>query len=141
MKIRDITLKDIRDGKNWRLVPETNDWFELPLEEWGPIGEASDFSPTDQIVYSGITVYEDGNVRAIVCVREVQYLDYGGDYCEFVDGEWRQVGLVPNPNVPDSEEFIANPLESDPSFDSDWDYRGHHRENFRRHISKLVDDA
>ena len=76
MKIRDITIWNIRAGKNWRLTrPNDDGWLDLRMEEWGPIVEVTEFLPNDQIVYSGITVYPDGRVKPIVCIREVRYLD------------------------------------------------------------------
>lgn len=143
MKIRDITVRDIREGKNWRfLVPDDGNYVDLPMEEWGPIQEAKEFVPQDHVLYSGITVYRDGRVKPIVCLKEVQYLDYGGDYCEYVNGGWQQLGLRPNPNVQPSDTYIANPLEIDPSFDApDHDFRKAHRDGFWRHVAKLATDA
>lgn len=139
MKIRDITIADIRAGKNWRLSDiDLQECLDLPMEEWGPLVEALRFEPSDCVVYSGLVAYASGRVKPIVCVREVQYLDYGGDYCEFVQGKWRQVGLVPNPNAEVGREYIANPLANDPSFDAlDHDYREYHRRGFSNHNSSL----
>lgn len=143
MKIRDITLRDICLGKNWRFLPPDDDaWLDKPMEEWGPIEEAAEFLPEDQIVYSGITVYESGRVAPIVCIREVQYPDFGGDYCEFANDRWRQLGLEPNPDAEHGETFFANPLDIDPSFDSVPDnYRDHHRNAFKENIGKLQSNA
>lgn len=142
MKIRDITLRDICLGKNWRYLPPDDAWLDEPMEEWGPIEEAEDFSPEDLIVYSGITVYESGRVAPVVWLREVQYLDFGGDYCEFANGCWRQLGLEPNTDAEHGETFFANPLNIDPSFDSvPDDYREHHRNGFQTNIGKLQSDA
>jgi hypothetical protein len=139
MKIRDITISDILARKKWRLTePDLLQCLDLPMEEWGPIGEAEKFLPSDHVVYSGIAVYASGRVTPIVCVREVQYLDYGGDYCEFVDGAWRQLGLVPDPNADVGKEYIADPLPYDPSFEApDHDYRQYHRDGFARHARRL----
>jgi hypothetical protein len=98
--------------------------------------ESNQFAAEDQIVYSGLLAYRSGRIEAIVQVKMVGDMDYGGDYCEFVGGEWRQVGLVPNPDVEVSEEFIANPLSNDPSFCSE-DYRDHHRRGFLSDVGKL----
>ena len=136
MQIRDITLADICAGKNWRLIPQTGDWVEVPLEDWGPLIEAEQFTPEDHVVYSGLVAYRSGRVEPLVLVKRVGDGDYGGDYCEFVDGEWRQVGLVPNPDAEINEEFIANPLQSDGSFSSD-EYREYHRLGFQTHVRKL----
>ena len=139
MKIRDILIRDIQEGKNWRFVPpENEEWVDLPIEEWGPIEEATEFLRTDHVVYSALTVYPDGRVEPIVCIREVLDLDFGGSYCEIVDGLWRQLGLRPKPAAGPSNTFIANPLTIDPSFDApDHDYRAYHREGFLSHVVKL----
>jgi hypothetical protein len=137
MKIRDITVAKIREGKNWRfVVPESEDWIELPMEEWGPLLEASAFHLNDRVVYSGLIAYPSGRVKPIILFKEVGDLDYGGDYCEFVDGRWRQVGLIPNPSAEIGQEFIANPLAIDKSFSND-EYREHHRRGFAKYVGKL----
>lgn len=136
MQIRDIQLADICAGKNWRLVPQTECWFDAPMEEWGPIIETDQFQPDDHIVYSGLIVYSTGRVVPIVMVRTVSDGSYFGDSCEFIDGAWRQAGLEPNPNADGSREFIANPLRIDESF-SDDEYRTEHREGFLFHVSRL----
>lgn len=137
MQIRDITLADIRAGKNWRLTPLQDErWFDAPMEEWGPLIKTNQFTTEDHIVYSALSASRSGRVEAIVLIKTVGDIDYGGDYCELVEGAWRQVGLVPNPNAEISEEFIANPLSIDPSFSTD-DYREHHRRGFRSHVGRL----
>lgn len=137
MKIRDIELAEIRSGKNWRFVaPDTDRWFDLPMEDWGPLLAAGEFGPDDYVVYSGLIVYSSGFVKPIVLFKQVGDLDYGGDYCEFVEGKWRQIGLVPNPDAEVGQEFFANPLPIDGSFSND-EYREHHRQGFRKHVSKL----
>ena len=139
MTIRDITIADILARKNWRLAEaDVEACLDLPMEEWGPIVRVEVFAPNDHVIYSGLTAFVSGRVVPIVCIREVQYLDYGGDYCEFVDGAWRQLGLVPNPQVEDSNTYIADPLSYDPSFDSpDHDYRQHHRDGFAQYARRL----
>jgi hypothetical protein len=137
MRIRDITITDICAGKNWRFTPTDNDrWFDAPMDEWGPLIETDQFTPENHVVYSGLIVDRFGRVEAIVLIKMVGDIDYGGDYCECISGVWRQLGLVPNPNSEISEEFIANPLVSDPSFSSD-EYREHHRKGFRSHVGEL----
>ena len=139
MKIRDIRIRDILAGKNWRFIPpESDDWLTLAMEEWGPIEESTEFQPDDTIVYSGLVVYSNDRVVPIVCLKEVQYLDYGGDYCELIDGHWRQIGSNPDPKAELGCEYIAYPLESDPSFDSpNNDFRQYHRKGFQQHVSNL----
>ena len=88
------------------------------------------------VVYSGLLVADDGTVTPLVLVRQVGHPGYGGDYCEFVDGAWRQLGLVPNPNALPSKEYIAKPLDLDTSFDPK-EYRDEHEEGFRRWAAQL----
>jgi len=135
MKIKEVRLEHIAAGTNWKVVQEGEFDFDLPLEEWD-IEQADEFDMEDTVAYSG--VYVVGNIAIpLILVKEVQDMDYGGDYCQYVDGKWSQVGLVPNPDAPDGDEYIANPLPQDPSFDTDWDHRGWHRENFGKSISKI----
>ena len=140
MRIADITVADILARKNWQLAESAvQACLELPLEEWGPLTEVAAFAPDDHVVYSGLMVYP-GRVIPVVCLREVQYLDYGGEYCEFVEGAWRQVGLVPNPNADIVDTFIADPLPNDPSFDApDHDERQYQRDGFARYAHWLRD--
>ncbi len=138
MQIKDITIEDIRQGKNWKAQsPEEFGWEDNPLEDLS-IGEATEFEPDDTVIYSVIVVYDDGEVKPLVQIKEVQDLDYGGDFCEIVNGKWQQLGLVPNPNAPLGTEYVANPLEQDESFSSDdHDYRAYHRAGFRKFASHL----
>ena len=142
MRIRDITIPDIRAGKNWRLIPEDDRWFDLPMEEWGPIEETTNFVWADLIVYSGLSVRHDGSVTAHVCIKEVGSREYGGDYCEYVGGRWRQAGLTPDPTAQVVAGYFANPLQMDRSFEApDKDYRAYHRDGFNAHVAKLRADA
>lgn len=137
MKIKEILLDDIRKGSNWKLTCVENE-LDLPVEEWS-IEHCDHFNLEDNIVYSGISVTDSGEVKALVLVKEVGYADYGGDYCELVDGKWRQVGLVPNPNAPHGREFIANPLDDDPSFYAGPnDFRKENRDGFKMWIWALI---
>jgi hypothetical protein len=140
MRIKDITLRDIRAGLNWRVTrSQDREWPDQPIEEW-QIDHADRIAPNDSVVYSGVYVTEEPalTVTAIVLVKELQDLDYGGDYCEFVAGSWSQVGIVPNPNAVSGTEYIADPLTTDPSFDSpDHDYRKWHRDRFREFSRRL----
>ena len=136
MQIKDITIEDIRQGKNWKAQsPEEFGWEDNPLEDLS-IGEATEFEPDDTIIYSVIVVYDDGEVKPLVQIKEVQDLDYGGDFCEIVNGKWQQLGLVPNPDTTFDTEYVANPLDEDESFSED-DYREHHRAGFRKFASQL----
>jgi hypothetical protein len=138
MQIKDIKIDDIRQGKNWKAQSPEDFWQQdNPLEDLS-IVEATDFEPEDTIIYSVIVVYDNGEVKPLVQIKEVQYLDYGGDFCEIVNGKWQQVGLVPNPNAPIGTEYVANPLEKDESFISDdHDYRAYHREGFKKFAPNL----
>ena len=137
MRIRDITLAEVRAGKNWRFVaPDDDRWFHAPMEDWGPLLAAGDFEPDDHVVYSALMAYESGRTEPLLMVKRVGDLDYGGEYCEYVDGKWRQVGLVPDPDVEFGDEFIADPLGIDESFSED-EYRQQHREGFLKHAGKL----
>src|SRR5687768_3622654 len=139
MQIKDITIEDIRQGKNWKAQSaEDFGWEDNPLEDLS-IVEATEFEPDDTVIYSLLVVYDEGEVKPLVQIKQVQDLDYGGDFCEFVNGKWQQLGLVPNPNAPLGTEYVANPLEQDGSFISDDDdYRAYHRAGFRKFASHLM---
>ena len=103
--------------------------------------EVDDFTEDDEILYSGLLAYPSGDVMPLLMLKTVGDASYWGDSCEFVDGRWQQVVLVPDPNAPLGQEYIANPLASDPSFDSlNHDYRMWHRDGFRKHAHRLPDD-
>jgi hypothetical protein len=137
MQIKDITLDDIRRGKNWRIpLLKSGSLPDVPLEEL-PVEDTDEFMPDDMIVYTSIFVTDSGTVKPLVVIREVGSLEYNGDQCEYVDGRWRQSGLIPDPDAPMGTEYFANPLEQDPSFISDDDYRQWHRDGFRQFISRL----
>ena len=81
MRIRDITLEEIRQGKNWKVThDEAFDWENDPLESLS-IVEATEFEPEDEIVYSAIRVTDGGKITPLVMIKQVQDLGYGGDYC------------------------------------------------------------
>lgn len=88
MQIKDIKLVDVAKGKNWRLSElDDDDWSELPMEEWR-IEVAESLQPNDHAVYSAVYVLEDGTVEPLLVLKEVSSPEYGGDYCEHVDGNW-----------------------------------------------------
>ena len=97
------------------------------------------FNDEDSVVYSGVFVTDAGEATALVLIKTVGWADYGGDYCEFVGGRWRQVGLVPNPAAPSGREFFAKPLSEDPSFNAGptIDLRKEHRDGFKSWIWAL----
>ena len=115
MRIRDITLDEIRQGKNWKLVNPREMIGDAPLEDVS-IEECESFRPEDYVVYSAMYVTNAGEVQPRVMIKEVGNMEYGGDECEFVGGKWRQAGLVPNPNAPLGTEYFANPLAEDTVF-------------------------
>jgi hypothetical protein len=139
MRIRDIQVSEVCKGKNWRFVPPEDDkWVELPIEDWGDVQEADEFSETDIVIYSALVAYRSGEVRPVVVLKEVGDADYWGDSCQFVNGKWRQVGLTPNPEAKFAQEYVASPLLIDPSFGSlDHDYRKWHRDGFLAHADAL----
>lgn len=139
MQIKDISVNDIRAGKKWKVIsPNDIDWENILLEDT-PIQECSNFKEDDLVVYSAIYVADDENqIIPIVMIKEAFSVEYGGDYCELIDGHWRQVGLEPNPNYPFGNEYIASPLEEDQSFTSDdQDYRKWHQNKFKKYIDLL----
>ena len=145
LKMCDLTVDNIRSGQNWKV----SDPEELLQVQFGEglmledvrIEETRSFAADDMIVYSTIFVTEDGRVRAGVMIKNVNAIEPGGDYCEIHDGKWREVGLVPNPNAPQGTEYVANPLEEDPSFDTMDNtidnFREDNRVGFRKWASKL----
>lgn len=136
MRIKDIKLTEVKRGLNWRLVGTDNKrWFDEPMEEW-EIEPAAPLQTSDYAVYSGVFVLENGQVQPLLLIKEVSSPEYGGDYCEYVDGKWRQLGLVPNPNAPFGTEYIANAHPEDPSYVEE---SGHewHASNFALHVGNM----
>src|SRR5262245_58772207 len=133
-KIKDISLAEVKEGKRWQVHPP--DDIDTPLEEW-EIEPKDDFEPEDHVAYSAIFVTDEGDITPLIQVKQVLDLDYGGDYCEYKNGVWRQLGLEPNPNAPHGKDFVSSPLENDPSFDTNWDHRAWHRENFKKWVQNL----
>src|SRR5262245_8815854 len=116
MRIRDIQLSEVAEGKNWRLRRiDSEQWWEQAIEEW-LVEPADVLDAEDLAVYSAIFVSEDGAVEPRLLIKEVSAQGWGGDYCEFANGKWRQLGLVPDPNAPYGFEWVANPSPIDPSF-------------------------
>jgi hypothetical protein len=77
-------------------------------------------------------------VEPLLMVKEVQ--ESGWDYCEYVEGQWRQVGLKPNPDAPLTNEYFANPVQEDEEFDvcgDDLPLREIHKRGFRNWIEFL----
>ncbi len=77
-------------------------------------------------------------VRPLVMVKEVK--ESGWDYCEYVDGAWRQLGLRPNPDTQLSESYFADPVQEDPEFDVCGDegpIRNRHKTGFENWVPYL----
>jgi len=139
MKINEITVEDIKAGKNWKLL-DPNELLELELEDL-TIAEHVAFSDDDYVVYSTVYVTDSGSVTPMVIIREVGTLEYGGEMCELKDGRWQRLGANPNP---DSQvfgnEYIANPLPNDPTFDTGDptdDEPAYNRTQFKRWAEQL----
>lgn len=123
MKIREIDIRDVALGKNWKLSEESD--FSDEMSEW-IVEECVDFRSEEWIAYSALGVFEDGEVRPTIVVREIDCHDWWGDTCEFIDGQWKQLGNGgPEPGADryrSSEYFIANPLPEDPSFTGEYSH-------------------
>src|SRR5687767_3327691 len=112
MRVRDIAVQEVRAGKVWRVLDADGlGADDLRLEEL-QIAPADSFASTDYVVYSALLVADSGRVRPLLLIKEVGGYDYGGDYCERHEGEWRQLGLVANPDAEYEQEYIANPLNA-----------------------------
>lgn len=136
MRISEITLEQVRLGSVWKLV-DPEEMFERPLQEL-EIESAQPSSEDEYVVYSSLFVTDDGAVSPWLLVRRVGDPGYGGSYLEMKDGRWRQLGLEPDPDAPFGKEYVANPLEVDPSFDSPDDRaRDSHRSGFREWVVRI----
>jgi hypothetical protein len=170
LQIKDITVAEIKAGKNWRVLNPDALLDHAPMEclEIEPLGQ---YKASDTVVYSGISVYLKGLgeprsgllarllgrakrrqqclyppndpkdltdgmtpiVEPIVMIKEVG--SAGWDYCEYVDGRWRQTGINPNPDAPLGHEYLASPLDDDPEFSICGDngpIREEHKAGFQR---------
>jgi len=110
------------------------------MEEWDGVREAGPLEPVDTVIYSGVNVFEGGEIRPILMLKVLGDVEYGGDYCEYVGGRWRQVGRTRDPDARPSQEYISHPSLQDPSFDAvDHDYRKWHQDGFAAHVVKYWD--
>ena len=118
MRIGDIDVHEVLRGKNWLLVPAPDETYDAPLEEWDGVQEIGSrkLEEEDQIVYSGLYVTHT-TVTPLLMLKELGDYEFGGDYCEFVDGRWRQLGLEPDPDAEIGDEYYADPLPLDPLFE------------------------
>jgi len=105
-----------------------------------PVDAVDARSSGDLVIYSGLVVLSTGQIVPTLCLKEALSAEYGGDYCWFVNGSWRQLGLD---HIDDAEiigDYTASPLPCDPSFDSDdGSYRVGHSSDFNRHASLMSD--
>jgi hypothetical protein len=137
VKIREIDVADVLAGKTWRFVEGRSETYEGPMEDWDGVKAGATLRPRDLIIYSGVLVTSK-RVYPLLLLKELGDPEYGGDYCMFVDGRWRQAGLDPGlgMEIADAEEYIAAPSPLDPSFDApDHDYREWHRKGFKAHVT------
>jgi len=132
MRIRDIRVKDVAAGRNWRLRSATDVYQNMP--DW-EIEECSTFRPTDTVVYSALAVRRTGEVRPLVVIREVRTYEWWGDTCEYVDGAWRELAQS---DGWEGEVFVASPLTDDPSFMGEYSHE-RQRTGFARWRDRLQD--
>ena len=143
LRIRDLTIDDIRSGQNWRLT-DPDEFLQIGKKfhlEDVHIAKTETFTEKDHIAYSTVFVTEAGDVSPLVLIKEVGDSEPGGDYCEIHGGKWRQLGLVPNPRAPNGRGYVANPLDQDPSFNTmdnkKDDLRAELRDGFKKWSDKL----
>ena len=130
MRIDEISISDIAAGRNWKISAS---WDPHEDPGYPPLSPAESFSDDDYVVYSAVFVTDAGKVTPMLLIKRVGDLDYGGEYLELKDGSWRRLGEEPDPHAPHGVDFIATPLQCDPSFDAgDQDHRLYHRDNFRQ---------
>jgi hypothetical protein len=138
MRLRDVKIEDVSAGTNWRL----KDSRPERMVDW-EVEQSSEFGPTDSVVYSGVTVYANGEVRPILLVKEVGDPGWWGDTLEFLHGSWRQVGLelrTVGERPVQSESYIAAPLPQDPSFMGEYCH-ANQRAGFERFRARLKQRA
>lgn len=111
IRIRDIDVLDVVAGKNWYLLEETT--VRPTMLDW-EVTERGTFSARDTVVYSALSVYVDGEVRAALMAKEVGTPEWWGDTCEYFQGKWHDVDQ--RDGAPVDETFVASPLDEDPSF-------------------------
>jgi hypothetical protein len=108
MRIRDVEIDDVAAGRNWRL----KDGAASDMIDW-EIEACPAFRADDTVVYSALAVFETGEVRPLLLIRELSAYEWWGDMCEYVDGAWRELGPADEWNA---ETYVADPLSDDPSF-------------------------
>ncbi len=136
MRIADVTLADIKAGTNWKLLDPDAQYRGDPPEKM-EIEATDTYAPDDYVVYSALQVTDSGKVHGLLLVKRVGDHGYGGDYYQLNKGRWTQLGLEPQPDAELSQEYVANPLDIDPSFD---ELRILYRQQFQEWVGRL-DDA
>ena len=119
MRIKDIKVAAVFAGKNWLLTDGSD--LSSNIIDW-EIAEASVFTKNDTIVYSGIEVFKSGVVRPLILVREVGDLEWWGDSCSYVNGKW-QAPSQSDEWIDGLGEYIAMPLQNDPSFMGEYSHQ------------------
>jgi hypothetical protein len=140
LKIGQIDVRDVLAGKNWRFVPAPDETHDAPMEEWDGVQEigADRLEEEDQIIYSGLYVTET-SVRPLLMLKEIGDYEFGGDYCRYDGGRWRQLGLEPDPDAEIGDEYYADPSPLDPSFE-DAEERRLHRRMFKKNVGRVQID-
>ncbi len=138
LRIRDLTVDDIRSGQNWKITfPEEllQAGKTLNLEDVH-ISRKDSFSKNDTVAYSAVSVDEEGKVLPIVLIKNLSKVGHDGVCCEFRTGKWSQAASFSGSNTFLRNQFFANPLQEDPSFDSSGDGKGGSREMNRAGFQK-----
>jgi hypothetical protein len=108
VKVAAVNPKDVGRGCNWRLVEggsqRMTDWIIEPLGA---------LSLSDTVAYSGAIRLDDGRVLPILMFKVAGDAEWWGDTVVHWGGRWRTD--VPKGRVV-SEECVASPFPSDPSF-------------------------
>ena|SRR5258708_6082931 len=108
MRTRDVGIREIAAGKNWRLKEPT----PQGMLDW-EIEDCSNFKLNDNVAYSGVLIFRTGEIRPILLIKQVGDPEWWGDTLEYVDGYWRELRQT---NHVSTDQYIADPLPYDPSF-------------------------
>lgn len=108
MRIRDVRIEDVAAGRNWRLKDDSAfSMIDREIEDYAALCSG------DVVVYSALAVFDTGEVRPLLLIRDPGSCEWWGDTVEYVDGSWRELGPVEDWKA---ETFVADPLSDDPSF-------------------------
>ena len=131
-RIRDLSVEDVRQGKNWRLKPSTKVPKDMAAWEIEPLRE---LHPDDDVVYAALGVINENRVVPLVVVKTLRSPEYLGDVAYYVKGRWG-----PRPDRSEftrlEEIYVANPLDDDPSFFGQ-DTRERQRSGFQHYKALL----